>query len=307
MHLLDSEQLAKIIQINKIYIAYPRFQRILFEIQRIQEESHATRTPRCMLITGETGVGKSSLIAQYIKMNPSGKSIDGRVMPVLKIEVPLPATISALITAMLEALSADFANTGTLSKRRSNLVSLMTGCGVKLVIIDEFQHLVERGSDIKIGNVADWIKSLINETNIPIVLVGVPTAMAVLEHSPQLARRFPMRREIKPFDFVREPSEFMKLLEHFDEQLPFARISGLADPDLAPRLFLASKGVFGHLAFLIQEASRFCLLAGSARLEKVHFVDAYALYGAPLAKGGENPFKISAEQVLSRIAKLRSK
>ncbi|MBM5575316.1 TniB family NTP-binding protein [Deefgea sp. CFH1-16] len=295
-----------LLALKNIYIQYPRFTALLSEVERVHQESDISSEPLCMILTGETGTGKSTLIAQYLKRWPREVTDEGLRIPVLKAEVPLPATISAMVSSMLGALGAVNPTRGKVEERRIRLVELVRRCGVRLIILDEFQHLVERGTPSKIAQVADWIKSLINELGIPFVLVGVPTAKAVLEHSDQLARRFKIRRGIMPMDFIKSPQEFMKLLELYDQKLPFSKQSGLAEPGIAERVFLATRGVFGHLATLLQEAGRLALLEHSVRLESKYLEQAFDLYLAETMKLRANPFTISSKEVERWITNLEA-
>lgn len=304
MTLLSQEMTASLHALNHIYIQYPRFTALLFEIERVHQESEIASEPLCMMITGNTGVGKSTLIDQYIKKWPRELSDEGIRIPVLKAEVPLPSTISALVSELLMALGALNPMRGKVEERRARLVELLRRCGVKLIILDEFQHLVERGTPSKIANVADWIKSLINEVGIPFVLVGMPSARAVLEHSDQLARRFKIRREIILLDLARDPGEFHKLLELFDQLLPFSKPAGLMETNLAARIFLATKGVFGHLVTLLREAGRIALITHSARMEVDHMEEAFDLYLSETLQLRANPFQISDKEAAQWIAGL---
>jgi hypothetical protein len=296
---------ARLRRLHTIFVQYPRFAKLLREIKRVHTEADLLVEPLCMMVTGNSGVGKSTLIAEYARHWPRNDVDDGVQVPVLKTEVPLPATISGLATQLLRALGVPNPGAGTVDHRRWRLVSMLKKCAVQLVILDEFQHLVERGSRRRIETVADWIKSVINETKIPFVLVGMPSARSALEHSAQLARRFRIRREIEPFDWVMQPVEFEKLLQLLDDQLPFPNRAGLASAEIAPRLHLATRGNISVLTTLLRDSGRSALLSGSARLELAHLAESYDSLLAEELALRENPFRISDREVEKWIATLR--
>ena len=72
------------------------------------------------------------------------------------------------------ALGAGFPDRGSIEEKRIKLLELLRRCKTRLIILDEFQHLVERGTRPRIEAVADAIKTLINQSGIPIILVGHP-------------------------------------------------------------------------------------------------------------------------------------
>ena len=66
---------------------------------------------------------------------------------------------------------------------------------MRLIILDEFQHFVDKDSWRVLKNVSDWLKNLIDETEVPIVLIGMPYAVEILDApgNEQLQRRFSVR------------------------------------------------------------------------------------------------------------------
>jgi hypothetical protein len=87
-------------------------------------------------------------------------------------------------------LDSPFWNRGDEVERTHQLVTLIQGCKVRLVILDEVNHLVDRGREKSHYVVGDWIKQLITATNKPFVLSGIPRARNLLATNEQLADRF---------------------------------------------------------------------------------------------------------------------
>src|SRR5690348_893850 len=59
----------------------------------------------CMYVTGESGCGKSSLIAWYLARNPIEERVDFDHIPVLVVQTPSKPTIKNLAEAVLRALA----------------------------------------------------------------------------------------------------------------------------------------------------------------------------------------------------------
>lgn len=278
-------------KIATIRIRYPIFNAILSDMERCLTESPDLREPLCMLITGETGVGKSTLIDTFHDMHPSQNTDDGIETPVLVASVPLPATIGGLFSSVLYAMGAPFPDRGNIEFKRRRLIELLKRCRTRLVILDEFQHLVERGTRQRIEAVADATKSLINQSGIPFILVGMPAAHSVLEYSPQLAGRFPLRPKLPSFHWLERPSDFERLLACFEQALPFEKPSGFCDDTLPARFYLATGGNFRSFTTLIHDASRTVLMNGGVRIEREQLIRSYDKLLAANRRLRANPFQ----------------
>lgn len=296
---------AKLKLISEIRVHYPIFNVILSNMERCFEESVDLAEPLCMIITGDTGVGKSTIIKALSDRHPSIKTSEEVNIPVLVATVPLPATIGGLYTSLLTALGAPFPDRGKIEYKRLRLLELLKRCNVRLIILDEFQHLVERGTRQRIDAVADAIKSLINQTTLPFILAGMPAARAVLEYSPQLAGRFPLSEEIPLFNWLEQPTNFERLLNCFEQALPFAKPCGFGDETMPARFYLATGGNFRSFTTLIRDASRSALMQDCVRIEREHLVRSFDSLLAVNRRLRANPFQESNTAIESWINQLR--
>jgi hypothetical protein len=123
---------------------------------------------------------------------------------------------------------------------------------------------------------AQWLKVLIVNTKIPIVVCGMPEAEHVLraEHT---ERRFKERQTLHCFTWRTTAGrrEFYGMLKKLDDSLPLAQSSGLAQQDLAGRFYLASRGVPDYLMALIRGGLAEALKRGSERIEKADLARVY--------------------------------
>lgn len=296
---------AKLRQINRICIRYPAFNSIIDDMEQCLSESADMPEPLCMTVTGDTGLGKSTLIKTLYKSHPPKITSDSAEIPILVSGVPLPATIGGLWSALLSGLGAPFSEKGTVEYKRRRLIELLERCKTLLIILDEFQHLVERGTRQRIEAVADAVKTLINDSGIAFVLVGMPAALSVLEYSPQLAGRFPVRRHVEPFNWLERPSGFEHLLTCFEQALPFEKPSGFNDASMPARFFLATGGNFRAFVTLIRDASRSALLQDHSRIENELLATSYERLLAANRRLRANPFRESDRAIESWVINLK--
>lgn len=154
--------------------------------------------PESIAILGVSGMGKSSLLTNYLKQHPPKVHDVYTEVPVLYAEVPPNCTIKKLATILLRAINSPFPITGDEEDRTHQLVTLIRECKVRLIIIDEVNHLVRGGQKTRYL-VGDWIKQLITKTRVPVVLAGTPIVRDLMRTNEQMTSRFAETISIHPF------------------------------------------------------------------------------------------------------------
>lgn len=278
--------------IEQIYISYPRLDAVMRTMEHCHQFSKVSAEPTNMLVVGETGMGKTTAIKRYGQKFPRRETRNGTMVIVLTASVPVPATVKSLVTHLLDKLGDPMADRGTVVNQTQRLQKLLKACGVELILLDEFQHFIERDSLKVLKNVADWLKVLLNETGIPIVLIGLPSSDQVLEANPQLKRRFSLRASLEPFDWEtpEQQRDLRKFLKVLDEKLPLLKRSHLADEETAYRFFCATGGVIAHLMQLTRRAAALAVARSMARLDLDVLAEAYDELLALTNTKMNNPF-----------------
>jgi predicted AAA+ superfamily ATPase len=284
--------------IERVFIKYPRLKDLRAQIEFCREFSKTAAEPECMLISGTKGAGKTTLTDWYASGFPVRESTEKRIIPVLIVTVPSPATVKGLGSAMLDAIGDPAADKGAVSSITLRLRKYIKDCEVELIILDEFQHFDDRQSKNVLKTISDWLKNLINETRRPIVLVGMPGCESVLENkgNDQLKRRFSSREEIVPFawDTPAHILEFRQLLKGLDDGLPLLNDSHLADAETAFLIYSATDGIINYVMKLLRWAAKLAIETGTERID--HPILAYA-YEKRLAQdfpNRPNPFNPQA-------------
>jgi hypothetical protein len=293
--------------VERIFIDFPRLNRVREKIAYCHRHSSVAAEPECLLITGQTGAGKTTLCQVYGRQFPRQPTQEGIAVPVLSASIPVPATAKSLVTRLLVALGDPMAERGTTVNQTLRLVRLIRECGVELIILDEFQHFIDRDSNHILLTVANWLKDLLNETNVPMILTGMPYSDIILQANAQLERRFQMRERLDPFGWETpaQQAEYRTFLRYLDESLPLAERSHLSDSETAFRVYCATGGVIGHVMKLIRRASVLAITRSMNRLD--HELLA-AVYDERLSSGRAdllNPFRAEPEQLRAEPAKER--
>ncbi|MFK3977699.1 TniB family NTP-binding protein [Shewanella vesiculosa] len=252
---MTPEQMQKIKQVKDIFIPTNTLKSMLDTMKKIREIGVIDRhenMPDCMFVTGETGVGKTTFIEQYLKKHSryDVEEIDGErtIVPVLYCSLPKakhPKPVVAEILRMLgDELQGDY---GDVAKLTDRLVTQLKEARTELLIIDEFQHAIETTNKNVIQEIGEWFKIFINKARIPIVFLGVPWSRPVLEINAQLKRRVRKRKFIIPNYTLDTFEEFQMFLQKVEQALPLKPFQPIWQVDFAFRLFAVSKGNLSEL------------------------------------------------------------
>src|SRR5215207_4546909 len=87
--------------VEQIHISYPRLNEVMRRISHCHQSSKASAEPINMLVTGETGTGKSTASRRYEQKFKRLETKEGAVVPVLSATIPVPATVKSLVTRLL--------------------------------------------------------------------------------------------------------------------------------------------------------------------------------------------------------------
>src|SRR5207248_1127928 len=142
--------------------------------------------------------------------------------------------------------------------------------------------------------VSDWLKVLMDQTNVPIILSGLPYSSTILDShgNEQLQRRFAVRVELGAFGYEssKERQDFRRFLNVIDEKLPLAEKSNLADPAAALCIYEATNGVVAHVMKLLRHATAIALSSNRERITTDILQLAYEERLAAYEPSKKNPF-----------------
>ncbi|HEY0070340.1 MAG TPA: TniB family NTP-binding protein, partial [Chloroflexia bacterium] len=271
----------------------------LAAMQECHEENDGESEPQCMIVTGPTGAGKSTLVKSYRdKYPPKDVEVEDEIWAIQRavyVSTPSPARIMDLAARVLEALGDPTPWKGTLGEKRAQIKALFKKCRVEILIVDELQHFINKDGKRKVLlTVSDWFKDLIKDTGVACVFVGLPEAEDVLLANPQLARLFGDPYAITPFKWdIKEPEtiqEFRTLLQDIEALLPLTEPSNLSVPDTAHLCYQACGGVLGLLMKLIRSAAIQALKTDKEHLDYALLAWAYNKKLAGERRGVKNPF-----------------
>lgn len=279
-------------------IRYPRFKNLLDEIRLCQRMTKIAGEAHCMSLEGGPGAGKTTLVSDYRILFPRIETKNGTEIPVFYVETPSPARVKGMASHMLEQLGDPFAYKGTLASMSARLIGLIRDCNVKLVILDDFHHLIDSKTNHVLGEVSDWLKVLIKETQVTFLVVGmIGQVEMVLRANDQLSRLFATRTTLEPFSW--DPThqktiyEFSTFISYVEEaRLPITKELGKIE--MHYRIHYATNGVVANIMNLLNLSA---VLASDKGRREINLNDLSHAFDKRLARHLRrkiNPFNVDA-------------
>ncbi len=250
---------------NDIYasgriIQHPRFRELHARISECLEATAEDGEAQCLCLIGETGVGKTTLVRSYAAAFPRHETPLGSRTPILYLETPHPITVKGMTSALLNALGDPRAFKGTQPEMNARLQGFLGDCGTRLVILDDFHHLIDKQTNRILRDVSEWLKVLIKNTGIVYLVVGIEGEVErILTANPQLSRLF-VRERLRPFPWQpahpETVSDFARLISYVETTLAVALSEEEPLPVALFRIHRATGGVMSHIMNLFRQAKR---------------------------------------------------
>lgn len=197
------------------------------------------------------------MLEECCATHPQERTPEGLHVPILHVITPSKPTVKGLVELMLRSMKDPMAHRGTENDKTGRLQDLMEGAGTRMVMIDEFQHFYDKVSHKVAHHVADWLKILVDNSTVALVVAGLPSCLAVLEQNEQLARRFLSPCVMPRFLWTNDEhrDEFIAILGAFQESLGSQfDLPRLDSGEMAFRFYCATGGLIGYLTKVLRQA-----------------------------------------------------
>ncbi len=304
MNYLTPHQIEQLQNFSNCFITYPAVKEIFNDFDELRFNRNIQSDQQCMLLTGDTGAGKSHLINEYKKRTLASQNYGRATMPILISRISSGKGFDATLNQMLVDLDHfggyQFNKRGYRTDLRKKLVDNLIKAQVELLIINEFQELIEFKTGIERQHIANGLKYISEEAKLPIVLVGMPWAEQIAEE-PQWSSRLVRRRKLEYFSLQRDLELFRKYLISLAQNMPFDHPPKLGGKDFTARLFAACKGENRVLKHLLVESIKIAMKKGDSTLEIQHIGEAYdATYLSGNTNDPDkkvNPFTLPLDEV----------
>ena len=277
-------------------IEHTTFCAAIREIARLHFRGVEAGVSEGLLLVAQTGSGKTTALQHYASIFPREQTVEGTRVQVLLVITPESPTVKALAEAILVTMGDPAAHRGTTQLKTRRIIHFFKTCGVRMLLIDEFQHFFDGHRTSESRRIADWLKNLLNVVNVPVVLAGLPRSIAVINANPQLRRRFSSPYYMRPFGFSSrdEQLEFRGLLKKIHSRIPIP-CPALHEANLSRRFFYATNGLIDYIFKIADEAVSRATESAGACITLETFARAFETAVWRDAPKELNPFSESAQ------------
>ena len=256
----DKERI-KIIRAGS-WMALPHAKAILAKMEELLEQSQTPRTAS-MLLVGESFSGKTTILEHFLQQHlpEMDPNMECSRCPVVMVEAPPGPYLSDFYSRILEALMVPYKSSASFSDKCTQVKKLFNLLQVKMLIIDEVQHLIA-GSLNKQREFRQALKSLSNETKISIVATGIEESHHAFDIDPQLSSRFtPMY-----LPSWHAGHDMGVLLATLESRMPLKLPSNLSSPAIMHEIDILAEGTLGDICDLVRAAGVDAIQKGAERI-----------------------------------------
>lgn len=302
---LTERQLNQLTEFCDCFVEYPQITEIYTIFDRLMFNSTVGGEQESFLLTGDTGVGKSALISNYLKKF-AVKETRWAEMPVLNTRIP--GRIKEQNT--LERFLLDLDNINSSRIRRphkegsltAGVIRTLNDKNVKLIIVNEIQELIEFKDAEERQTIANTFKMISEEAKVSFVLVGMPYS-SLLAEEPQWSSRLGWRRNLDYFHLFQVPEgnqkkllpdklgkiHFAKFVSGLAARMGFDERPNLTSDDILLPLFAVCRGECRVLKHFLYDALLNALCESATTIDKGILEATFSLK----YPNEDNPFKCS--------------
>jgi len=256
----------------------------------------------CVPLIGPSQSGKSTIVESYMKQKNTPDDVANRKIHVLHVTLEANVTRKGLAQNILESFEDHGFETGFNRGSETALLArvrkYLNYAEVKLLVLDEFHHLVNSENQRVADSVGETIKRLLIKGVCPIVLSGVGDAARRPLKNVQLQQRAMPTIDLRPYSLldqndVVEYSRFLMLyLRQFEEKGIVSNATAIVQGDVPSCIVEVTNGVLGATCNLLKEAVRIMTYNGRNHFERCDLADAADLNFVRTGLVVRNPFHL---------------
>lgn len=257
MTVINDPETAKRISaiLGDYWIDYPQAKHTLSSILAMLEAPRRYTAP-CMLITGVGGSGKSSIVQQLMKRNPSIGS------PMVFTSLVENAGNLKIRQLILEAIGLPTRLGGNKGQLPQEIAQFLSSQGKRALVIDELHDALVVSKNELLRNLS-LLKGLSGPPfHISVIGLGLNEARNAISSDPQLFRRF---HQIVLNDW-RMDDDFRNFLATLERFVALKKPSDLHSEPMVRLIHRRSKGLMDDVVKIVKSAAIYAIRSGEENI-----------------------------------------
>jgi Cdc6-like AAA superfamily ATPase len=206
MNLSEEEIFKRIADTQSTIVVHPSYQKASAKIEKTLRAKLVANVSKNILCLGDPGTGKTTLKNQLKSKYPAMQQSNCTEQTLVCVETPSKPTVKSMAETILLELEDPNFYRGSGTEKTERIKKLFKEKRVKMLIVDELQHFVDHCGPMTTKEVSDWLKSLIEDSKVCFVLMGLNRSINLLSINTQLKRRFSQKVHLPPFS-IAEPQD----------------------------------------------------------------------------------------------------
>ncbi len=254
---IEKERLAKV---GKMVIEHSRYEDAWEWLLAILTENNTGREATAGLFYGVSGTGKSTILRRFArKYGGPFPTANGIERPVVRVSTPANPTLPNLYQALLSGLDAEGLVNKDANDMRLSVLHQIAMQKVRMIIFDEFTHIVEDRTEKFATKAVRALKELLSEKKCQVVFAGTEELVKIHTLYKQMRRRSGGDMPLLPFDWDDEDdqAEWLEIMDLIQGQLLLEVSPPLGSDECALMMHQASDGIMDHVMKLLFRATSF--------------------------------------------------
>jgi len=231
--------------------------------------------PCGLIISGPTGAGKTFTL-KYYKKTWDAELPEGECSPIAYIKTPSKPSEILILESELKGLGDLAPRKGNPSSKRERKESLVKNMGYKVLIYDDFQHIIEYRGTVVARQMLDELKIFSDDYGISLVFTGISSVEIGGLINEQINSRFSSLRRLKVMS-AENDKEFKYFKEFLED---FSMTKGITNFDMASdnsvyRFAYACNGDLRILNNITNKALHYFRLSKDEKIALKHFAHAF--------------------------------
>ena len=213
------------------------------------------------------------------------------------VDAEFACTLKSFASEVLHALEHPDFDSGTLTIKTTRIAETIKNNGVRLLVVDEVQRLIDVDADKVQHDVSTWLTAFLNKRVCPLLLVGEQRAVELFEGN-YIRVRTMGEVWVGAYDWAGEVerNEFRHFLSGLDGNLGLPEPSGF-HADLAYSIHQHAQGLLGLAAQLVTQARLVAWREERPRLTLDLFAEAVDMLRIGETRSPGNPFRDALENL----------
>jgi len=262
--------------IDDLLIRHRDYNLIMEALEDLDDIDRAVLGEHGLLITGESRLGKTRLLAEYIAARMPYRTPHGLIIPVLYIEVPENPTIKNMAVTLLREFGELPGGRDNAEDLLHRIVVLARNTGVRVICLDDLHHFVDQHGLTVQYELTEWLKRLVIQMRVAVVICGLDRTESAIRLNEQLYGRMDAKLRLRRFDWRRsmDRKQFTEIVEGLHVSLSTQFKLPPCDANWVFSWYMACAGRLGFVVKICRRAIKM------ARKKKTRIIDYPLLHAA---------------------------